>query len=167
MIPIPSRPWDRYCSSRVLPAASEDREVDSQRYLADASAVADQLGHDDNRLWTAFGPTNVAIHRITAAVVLRRPDRALDLGETIDTSALPPELLGRRSQVHLDLAWACAERGEDAFAVLHLLEAERVAAQALRINIRARQLVLDLLGRERQAVTPGLRPLASRAGVLS
>jgi len=150
-----------------IAAASEDREVDSQRYLADASVVADQLGHDDNRLWTAFGPTNVAIHRISAAVALGRPDRALGLGATIDTSALPPDLLGRRSQVHLDLAWACAEQGEDAFAVLHLLEAERVAAQALRINILARQLVLDLLGRERQAVTPGLRPLASRAGVLS
>ncbi len=150
-----------------LAAGGDGREADSDRHLAAASAAADQLGSDDNRLWTGFGPTNVAIHRMSASVVVGRPDRALELGATIDTGALPAGLLGRRMQVHLDLAWACAEREQDASSVLHLLEAERVAPQAVWVNVSARRLVLDLLARERQAVTPGLRSLASRAGALA
>lgn len=148
-----------------LVAARQGRASDSSGYLADASAVAQKLGCDDNRLWTGFGPTNVAIHRVSAAVALDRPDTAVSVGEVIDTSGMPAVLVGRRSQVHLDLAWACAQKQQDSLAVLYLLEAERVAPQAVRVNVAARGLVGDLLGRERRAVTPGLRPLAARAGV--
>ena len=32
-----------------------------------AALLAEQLGEDANHAWTAFGPTNVAIHRVSAA----------------------------------------------------------------------------------------------------
>lgn len=41
--------------------------------------------------------------------------------------------------MHLDLAWAQAQRKRDAEAVLHLMEAERTAPEALRYNIIARR----------------------------
>jgi len=41
-------------------------------YLQEASSAARRLGKDANHLWTAFGPTNVAIHRVNTAVELRR-----------------------------------------------------------------------------------------------
>lgn len=47
------------------------------------------------------------------------------------------------------------------------MEAERIAPEVLRFNIRGRALLADLLRRERQNVTPGLRPMAERAGLLT
>ena len=147
-------------------AARQNCRAESQRLLDEAVELANRLGRDDNRLWTAFGPTNVAIHRVSAAVTLRRPDQAIELGERINPSALPAGLTGRRTQVHLEFAWAHAQQERDALAVLHLLEAERVAPQVVRVNVAARTLLTDLLGRERRTTTPGLRPLARRAGTI-
>ncbi|MGH3978992.1 MAG: helix-turn-helix transcriptional regulator [Pseudonocardiaceae bacterium] len=121
---------------------------------------------DSNWLWTAFGPTNVAIHQLSVQSRLGNAKKAAQVAESIDTDALPAMLRGRRSQVHLELGWAAAGQGDDALAVLHLLEAERVAEQAVSRNASARTLLDILLARERRSVTPGLRGLASRAGLL-
>ncbi len=135
--------------------------------LDDAGQLAEQLGGDDNWLWTAFGPTNVAIHEVSVQSRLGAVKEAAQIAEAIDTDALPAVLHGRRSQVHLELGWAAAGHGDDAVAVLHLIEAERVAEQAVSRNASARSLLSLLLARERQSVTPGLRGLAFRAGVLA
>jgi hypothetical protein len=135
-------------------------------HLADAQRVAAGLGHDGNHLFTAFGPTNVRIHQVSVAVELHRPRQAISLGDELDTSRMPAVLLGRRAQVHLDLAAAFAHSGSgDAPAVLHLLEAERIAPQFVGASHRCRVLLTQLLSRERRSATPGLRGLAQRAGV--
>ncbi|GAB3815098.1 helix-turn-helix transcriptional regulator [Micromonospora zhanjiangensis] len=136
--------------------------------LTEAQRLAEQLGSDRNRLWTAFGPTNVVIHTLSAAVQRGNPDQALDIATRVDTSRLPSALVGRRAQVHLDLAAATAMTADGgSLAVLHLLEAERIAPETVYANVQARSLLLDLMGKERRTVTPGLRPLAARAGLLA
>lgn len=45
------------------------------------------------------------------------------------------------------------------------MEAERVAPEALRYNVIVREMLRELLKRERKSATPGLRPLADRSGV--
>lgn len=151
----------------LLLAIMAGRQGDSQearRNLRDATRLAEQIGQDGNVLWTAFGPTNIAIHELAVHVALGDSRTAFQLGERIDTDALPPVLIGRRSQVHLELGWASVGQGDDSLAVLHLLEAERVAKQAVSRNATARALLSTLLARERKSATPGLRALAARAG---
>jgi hypothetical protein len=138
----------------------------ARKALRDAGQLAGQLGDDGNWLWTAFGPTNVAIHHLSVQSRLGNAKLASQLGETIDTDSLPAVLRGRRAQVHLELGWAAAGHGDDSLAVLHLLEAERVAQQAVSRNASAGTLLGMLLARERRSVTPGLRGLALRAGLL-
>jgi len=134
-------------------------------HLHAAGALAERLGGDRNDLWTAFGPTNVLIHRV-GITATTDPDKAINLGEHLDTSRLHAALVSRRSQVHLDLAAAFSHRPRgDASAVLHLLQAEHLAPQLFRIHPPAHALIQRLLSRERRAVTPGLRDLAARAGV--
>jgi hypothetical protein len=60
-------------------------------------------------------------------VALGDAKRAFQLGEVLYTDVLPQVLRGRRSQVHLELAWASMRQGDDSLTVLHLLETERVA----------------------------------------
>lgn len=139
---------------------------DALKHVSMARRLAEQLAVDGNWLWTAFGPTNVAIHEVAVHVDLGDAGRAVRVGAMVDTDGMPEVLLGRRSQVHLDLARAAAQQRDDQLAVLHLLEGERVAAQAISRNAAARSLLVELLGRERQGATPGLRALAGRAEVL-
>ena len=113
----------------------------------------------------SYGPTNIAIHELAVHVALGDSRTTLQLGENIDTDALPTVLLGRRSQVHLELGWASVGQGDDSLAVLHLFEAERVAQQTVSRSSTARALLSTLLTCERKGATPGLRALADRAGV--
>jgi transcriptional regulator with XRE-family HTH domain len=149
----------------VIAARRLDR-TEASRRLAVAETMADRLGEDANFGWTAFGPTNVAIHRVSVAAELGDADEALKAAAAVELTSLPPGLTSRRAQILLDVAWAHALRKRDAEAVLHLLEAERVAPEAVRYNAVVRQVVRDLLARRRRTGTKALHELAVRAGVV-
>ena len=80
--------------------------------------------------------------------------------------AMPSVLVGRRTQVNLDLARAYAMRRKDAAAVNLLLAAERLSPQLVRYDPATRDVLTELLRREHRPSTPELRPLARRVGVL-
>ncbi|MFY1674963.1 helix-turn-helix transcriptional regulator [Plantactinospora sp. WMMB334] len=149
-------------------AARQGQTPTANNRLAEGQRLAAELKTDQNRLWTGFGPTNVLIHSVSAAVKAGNGSRAIEIGTKLDTSRLPAALVGRRAQVHLDLAAATAMTSDGgSLAILHLLEAERVAPESVRVNVQARALLLDLMSRECRSATPGLRPLAERAGLLA
>lgn len=149
----------------VIAARRADRG-EAWRRLDLAEGLAVTLGTDANFVYTAFGGTNVAIHRVSVAAELGDPAGAVRASSTIDPERLPPGLNSRRAQVHLDLAWAQAQRKKDSDAVLHLLEAEQTAPEAVRYNVVARELIRELLVRQRRMKTSTLHRLAVRAGVL-
>jgi transcriptional regulator with XRE-family HTH domain len=131
-----------------------------------AGALAGLLGQDGNHAWTGFGPTNVAIHRVSVAAELGDVGEALRAATAVDQDRLPPGLLSRRAQVNLDLAWAQAQRRRDAEATLYLLEAERIAPQVIRHNMIAQEIVREMLARGTRRQTTALSMLAQRAGLL-
>jgi hypothetical protein len=139
---------------------------EAQARLDRAEALSGLLGQDANHAWTAFGPTNVAIHRVSVAAELGDAGEALRVAAAVETSRLPEGLASRRAQVHLDLAWAQAQRKRDAEATLHLLDAERIAPEAIRHNIIAQELVREMLARGNRTQTTALAALARRAGLL-
>ncbi|GAA1707592.1 helix-turn-helix transcriptional regulator [Fodinicola feengrottensis] len=149
----------------VMAGRRSDRVASAER-LGRARQLAETLGHDGNHGWTGFGPTNVAIHEVSAAAELGDAQLAISIAEDVDTSGLPEGLRSRRAQVHIDTAWAYAQHRNDSAVVINLMEAERVAPQTLRYNIIVREMLRELLKRERKSATPGLRPLAQRSGVL-
>jgi transcriptional regulator with XRE-family HTH domain len=149
----------------VIAARRTDRG-EAWRRLDVAEDLAAMLGHDANFAWTAFGPTNVAIHRVSVAAELGDAAEALHVAAAVDPDRLPEGLSSRKVQVHLDLAWAQAQRKRDAEAVLHLLEAERTAPEALRYNVVVREMVREMLARAKRTRTSALHNLAVRAGVL-
>lgn len=150
--------------SAIIAARRNDAAEAGDR-LDHAEGLARLLGTDGNIGWTAFGPTDVLIHRVSVAVALNDPRSALATAERLDVTALPVGLNGRQAQFHLDSAWAHAQLGEDPQAVIHLLDTERVAPELVRANPNARALIQDLLARERRRAVPGLRGLAVRVGV--
>ena len=108
----------------------------------------------------------MAIHVISASLKLGDPRTATQTGETLDLAAMPAGLVGRRTQVSLDLARAYAMTRKDAAAVNLLLAAEQLSPQLVRYDPATRDVLTGLLRREHHPSTPELRPLAHRAGVI-
>ncbi|PKV99580.1 helix-turn-helix protein [Amycolatopsis echigonensis] len=123
-----------------MAAARSDDRTTTRSYLAEADDAARRLGTDSNYLWTAFGPTNVAIHRVNTAMELGDIQVALDLGPTLDTSALPAE---RQVRHLLDVARAYNSSGRADMALSTVLDAERKAPDQVRHHYLSRQLVLN------------------------
>lgn len=149
----------------IIAARRTDR-AESHSRLATATQLSELLDHDGNHAWTAFGPANVLIHTASAAAELGDPPAVLKAATQVDTTAMPDGLNGRKSQVHLDLAWAQTQARNDMEATLHLQEAERVAPEVIRYNTIAREMVRELLMRSRRP-TPALNVLANNAGILA
>jgi transcriptional regulator with XRE-family HTH domain len=139
-------------------ARSDDRET-TRDFLAAAERTAARLGHDDNRLWTAFGPTNVTIHRVATAMELGAVQVALDLGPSLDTSALPTE---RRVRHALEVSRALTNARRRDEAVSLVLEAEQRAPEQVRYHFLSRQLVQTWLRTTRDKPSLELTGLAER-----
>jgi transcriptional regulator with XRE-family HTH domain len=150
----------------AMATASNREGAAVYRHLRQADGIADRLGGDRNDLWLAFGPANVAIHRVAAAGELGDPTEAIRRGEAIDLSGLPPQLIGRRCQAMIELARAYAQRRMDNKAVDALMAAERVAPEALRFDATAQATIRQLLGRPRRTPPATLRRLADRIELL-
>lgn len=151
--------------SAVIAARQSDRATATER-LRYAEQLGDLLGRDANHAWTAFGPTNVVVHRASSFAELGDPRAVLHAATDIDPESFPSGLNGRRSRVYLDLAWAQTQARNDLEAVLHLKQAESIAPETLRFDSVARDLVRDLLKRARRP-SQALTTMATRAGVLS
>lgn len=154
------------CLVAVTAAAARFDRAAVDGHLASAREVAARLGSDRNDFWTAFGPTNVQIHEVSAAVAFGDVKLALKRGEPLDVDRLGPGLLGRRAQVALDLARAYAVQRQDAASVNTLLKAERLSPELVRYDPATNELLTELVRREHRASTPELRGLAQRAGVV-
>ena len=145
----------------IVAARRSDTDAAADR-LDRAHHLAQDLGRDANLRWTGFGPTNVALHRVTVAAELGDAPAAITAAHRLDPSGFPAPLRGRRVQVGLDLAWAYTCRRRDADAVLALLEVERAAPDATRHNVYARSTISTLLGRARGSTGGHIRGLATR-----
>lgn len=143
-----------------LAAARRENRTDATALLAEAEESAHRLGNDANYLWTAFGPTNVAIHRVSAAMELGDVQVAIDLGPRIDTAGLPIE---RRVRHAIEIARAFARWNRVESALDTLLDAELQGPEQVRYHQLSRVLVQEMLRRPR----PPSRAiaLASRMGV--
>ena len=150
-----------FLTGAMAAARNEDRGT-VRTFLGEADAIADQLGGDDNRVWTSFGPTNVAIHRVATAAELGDLQVAVDLGPQVDASTLPVE---RQVRHALEVARALSSwnRRDQALAVL--LDAERLAPEQVRYHFLSRQLVLGWIRTQKGKPPLALADLARRLHV--
>lgn len=127
-----------------------------------AERSAGELGRDANHLWTAFGPSNVAVHQVSMHIDRGAHRRALDLAARLDLSVLPVE---RRVRAMLDSARAlnAGQRATDALAVV--LQAERTASELVRHHYITRELVVSWTRQQRTEFVTPVRELSDRLGL--
>lgn len=126
-------------TSGVVTSASRNSRNDdrdsSRNFLTEADSAAKRLGADGNHLWTAFGPTNVAIHRVSTAMELGDVQVAVDLGPRVDTAAMPTE---RRVRHSLEVARALSTWNHRDEALSTMLDAEQLAPKQVRYHFISR-----------------------------
>jgi transcriptional regulator with XRE-family HTH domain len=141
--------------------AREGNRQATRRTLDQARQIAARVGPGRNDYNTEFGPTNVELHAVAAAVDLGDAGEALDLARQIDAVGLSPE---RQSRLHLDLARAHLQRRHLGEAVAALLDAERAAPEQVQTHTIARDTARELLSLTGRRATPELIELAHRIG---
>ncbi len=150
-------------SGAVAAAKREDRDA-ALSLLTEAQEVARRLGGDHNHRWTAFGPTNVLLHRVSTAVELGDAGQAVEQARSIHPEHLP--LTERRVVLHVDTARALAQWGKLREAYAELTEAENLAPEELKERPRVHALIEELRTRSSGHLRRGLTQLADRVGAL-
>lgn len=127
---------------RTATAAARRQDRAASRDLLDQAAVyAGRLGRDDNQWHTMFGPTNVALHKVAAALDLGDVEWVLHHGPGVDTSGVKTE---RRVAHQIDLARAYSWTARDDEALSALLSAEQSSPQIVRHSAVVRETVKAL-----------------------
>ena len=154
--------WSLLGSLHLVAAMASARAGDPTRAraeLTEAAQLARLLGVDANHAWTAFGPTNVAVHELSIRVELG------DLSAATTASPLPahrPLPLERRVRHDLEVARVWSAAGRETDAVELVVAAYQRAPEHVRHHFLARDLVTAWLHRpvagrpELQALARGL-----------
>jgi len=149
----------------MVAAVRTDDRPGARRMLRSAAQAAVRLGRDRNDWWTAFGPTNVAIHRVSHAVELGHSRTAVRSATGLRVALAPS--VERRVSHRLDVAQSHTRLREDLAALAALTSAETESPEQVRYSPTARASVREMLRRETSSTRPALRPLATRLGVLN
>ena len=131
-----------------------------------ADEAAQQLGGDHNHYWSCFGPTNVLLHRIAAAVELGDAPRALEMNKRIRPDGLAALVPERRVHYLLDMARGWAQVGEVDRAAELLVAGDRLAPTEIRTRPIAREILGDVLRRSHGKPPAVVSELAAKVGVI-
>lgn len=135
-----------FLNGAVAAARLRDRSL-TGHMLGKAGEAAERLGRDANEMWTAFGPTNVEIHRLATALEFEDVQQAVDIVPRMTATGLPTE---RRARLRLDIARAYGEYGRTDEAVDQLKRAFRTGPEQIRVHEFARDLARRLHRRTRR-----------------
>lgn len=126
----------------VIAARAKDA-TGAGRHIAEARRIATRIGDASDVHWLSFGPTNVALHKMSAAVEMGQYDAALTQARKIK---LPTGLAtSRRAHFLIDQARTEMETGHTDGALTSLLEARRLAPEQTRYHPAARETITGLV----------------------
>lgn len=131
-----------HLGASVISARAKDKGA-ADRHIGEARSIAKRIGDASDVHWLSFGPTNVALHRMSTAVEMRQYDDALKQARKI---RLPAQLAtSRRAHFLIDRARTEMETGLTDKALEHLIEARKAAPEQTRYHPGARETIRGLV----------------------
>lgn len=151
----------------LLSTAAYTAAVDSDRHTAhtlitEATDTAHRVGTDSNHRFTAFGPTGVALYRISIARVLGDSGTAIEAARHVNPTTIP--LVERRARYWSDVARSFHQWDKPEQCYRALLAAEIASPDEVRYRQPIQQITASLLQHPTAATLPGLRAFARRTG---
>ena len=127
----------------AIAAAQRNDRRTAHELLNEAGDAGRRLGADANLRWTAFGPTNVTLHRVNISVTLGDAGAAIDTARTVNLDQVT--VTERKASLLIDTARAFLQYGKHANAYLALRAARDIAPEEIARRPAVRQLVRDLI----------------------
>ncbi|MFE1903797.1 helix-turn-helix domain-containing protein [Streptomyces gardneri] len=135
-----------HLGASVLAARAYD-ETGVETHIAEARLLARRTGEAPEH-HLSFGPTNVAMHRMSAAVEMRQYDEALKQAKAIRLPA--STATSRRAHFLIDRARSEMELGRTEAALGSLVSARRAAPEQTRYHPGARETIRGLVHASRR-----------------
>jgi hypothetical protein len=126
----------------IAAAQHDDRRL-AHELLAEADEAGSRIGEDRNLRWTAFGPTNAKLHRVSIAVTLGDAGTALDVARTVDLDKVT--VTERKACFLVDASRALLQCGRHEKTLLALRAAEQIAPEEIAGRPAVRKMVKDLI----------------------
>jgi transcriptional regulator with XRE-family HTH domain len=139
-----------------IAAARLDQAADVRDLQNEALAVASRLETDRNEHWSAFGTTNVLVHRVSALADMQSGGRVIEAATDIpygDLLHLPRE---RRASHLLDVTRGHLQAGQRDQAAATLLDADQLAPEEVRCRHLTKQVITDLVRSYPRGTTPAV-----------
>ncbi|WP_031023812.1 helix-turn-helix domain-containing protein [Streptomyces sp. NRRL WC-3725] len=131
----------------VIAARAEQRSSVEQ-HIAEAHRIAQRIGDASDVHWLSFGPANVALHKMSAAIEMCQHDDALKQARNIKLPSRLPT--SRRAHFLIERARAEMETGLTDAALKSLVEARRLAPEQTRYHPAARETITGLVHQSRR-----------------
>ncbi|KAB1144995.1 helix-turn-helix transcriptional regulator [Streptomyces luteolifulvus] len=136
-----------HLGASVICARAEDKTA-VNLHIGEARRIAKRIGDASDVHWLSFGPANVALHKMSAAVEMRQYDDALKQARRMK---LPSRLAtSRRAHFLIDQARTEMETGHTEKALEHLVEARKIAPEQTRYHPAARETITGLVHQARR-----------------
>lgn len=150
-----------------IAAARLDQAAEVRDLQDEALAVAARLETDRNEHWSAFGTTNVLVHRVSALADMQSGGRVIEAAADIpygDLMHLPRE---RRASHLLDVTRGHLQTGQRDQAAATLLDADQLAPEEVRCRNLTKQIITDLVRSYPRGLAPmvGVTKLARAVGL--
>ncbi|MEU8772856.1 helix-turn-helix transcriptional regulator [Streptomyces sp. NPDC048606] len=136
-----------HLGAAVLAGRSKDGDR-AEGHLGEAERIADSTGEAVTVHWLTFGPTNVAVHRVSVLAELDEYGQAAQSGRGLNIPADWPR--SRRSHHHAELARAQLWTGDLDGSFQNLLHARKAAPQQARYHQTVRETYAGLEAARRQ-----------------
>jgi transcriptional regulator with XRE-family HTH domain len=150
-----------------IAAARLEQAADVRDLQDEALAVAARLETDRNEHWSAFGTTNVLVHRVSALADMQSGGRVIEAAADISYGHLMHLPRERRASHLLDVTRGHLQAGQRDEAAATLLDADQLAPEEVRCRDLTRQIITDLVRSYPRGLTPmvGVTKLARAVGV--
>ncbi|HEU0086919.1 MAG TPA: helix-turn-helix domain-containing protein [Pseudonocardiaceae bacterium] len=140
-----------------IAAARLHQAADVRDLQDEALSVAARLGPGRNDNWSAFGATNVLIHRVSALADMQGAGRVLEAAREIPAADLVRMPRERRASHLLDVSRGYLQAGRRDEAAATLLDADQLAREEVRCRDLTRQVITDIV----RSYPRGTRPLST------
>ena len=148
----------------AIAAAQRNDRHTAHELLDEAGDAGRRLGADANLRWTAFGPTNITLHRVNIAVTLGDAGAAIDTARTVNLGQVT--VTERKASLLIDTARAFLQYGKHENAYLALRAARDIAPEEVAGRPVVRQLVRDFIASAPPSVQRKAQDFARGLGAL-
>ncbi|MEU8252041.1 helix-turn-helix domain-containing protein [Nonomuraea sp. NPDC048916] len=149
----------------AIAAANMGNRPNTAELLDEAAEAGARLGHDANRMWTAFGPNNVLCHRVNVALLFGDAGTAIDYARQVELDQLP--INERKATLLLDTSRAFLMWNQHDQALHILRAAGEIAPEEVTSRPAAHRLARDILATAPISVRREAREYAATLGVIA